>query len=105
MKVQTFEEGADAAVQLLRALAHKGRLMILCQLVDEEKSVTDISNTLGHRQASVSQQLAILRREGLIRPRREGRTIYYHLADANTAAIIRTLYDLFCPELPDPDQI
>lgn len=105
MKIKTFEEGADAAVQLLRALAHKGRLMILCQLVDAEKSVTDISTAVDQRQASVSQQLAILRREGLICPRRDGRTIYYRLADANTAAVIRTLYDLFCPDNPDPDQM
>lgn len=100
MKADEFQKGAEQAVSLLRSLSHKGRLMILCQLAEGEKSVSTLVETLQLEQASVSQQLSLLRRDGIIAQRRDGRRIYYRLSDENAEAVIQTLYDLFCPQLP-----
>ena len=89
-------ERATEAAALLKALGHEGRLMILCHLSEGEKSVTELENRLGLRQAAVSQQLARLRAEGLVACRRDGKTIYYSIADARVAQLIVTLYGLFC---------
>lgn len=84
------------ASNMLKALSHEGRLMILCHLVTGEKSVTELENLLSARQAAVSQQLARLRLEGLVTPRRDGKAIYYSLADERPKQIIEVIYDLFC---------
>ncbi|MFW8594329.1 ArsR/SmtB family transcription factor [Cribrihabitans neustonicus] len=87
---------ARAAADFLKALGHEGRLMILCHLVSGEKSVTELEQLLSARQAAVSQQLARLRLEGLVTPRREGKVIYYSLADDRPRRIMELVYDLFC---------
>ncbi|MFW8636476.1 ArsR/SmtB family transcription factor [Cribrihabitans pelagius] len=87
---------ARAAADFLKALGHEGRLMILCHLVSGEKSVTELEQLLSARQAAVSQQLARLRLEGLVTPRREGKVIYYSLADERPRRIMELIYDLFC---------
>ena len=87
---------AQAAAAFLKALAHEGRLLILCYLSSGEKSVTELEQLLGSRQAAVSQQLARLRLEGLVVCRREGKTIYYALGDARAARTIGLMYDMFC---------
>ncbi|MEC8040895.1 MAG: metalloregulator ArsR/SmtB family transcription factor [Pseudomonadota bacterium] len=87
---------AQAAAAYLKTLAHEGRLMILCHLGAGEKSVGELENLLEIRQAAVSQMLARLREEGLVSTRREGKTIYYSLADENTSEVIALLYRLFC---------
>jgi len=87
---------ADTAASYLKALAHEGRLMILCHLIDGEKSVTELEGLLASRQAAVSQQLARLRLEGLVKARRDGKTIYYSLSDEKTARMIGLLNELFC---------
>ncbi|MCG7493584.1 helix-turn-helix transcriptional regulator [Thalassobius sp. Cn5-15] len=87
---------AQAAATYLKTLAHEGRLMILCHLGSGEKSVGELESLLDMRQAAVSQMLARLREEGLVTPRRDGKTIYYSLADANTSEVIALLYRLFC---------
>ncbi len=89
-------ESARNASDFMKALAHEGRLMILCQLANGERSVTELENMLSQRQAAVSQQLARLRLEGLVENRREGKTIYYRLADGRVRTMIETLYGLFC---------
>lgn len=91
-----MQESAAHAAAFLKALAHEGRLMILCHLGEGEKSVGELENLLNIRQAAVSQMLARLRGEGLVSTRREGKTIYYSLQDGNTAQMIGLLYDLFC---------
>ncbi|WP_127105310.1 ArsR/SmtB family transcription factor [Pararhodobacter zhoushanensis] len=91
-------EQAQAAAAFLKALAHEGRLLILCYLSTGEKSVTELEQLLGSRQAAVSQQLARLRLEGLVVCRREGKTIYYALGDARAARTIGLMYDMFCSE-------
>ena len=87
---------ATEAAGLLKALGHEGRLMILCYLSEGECSVTELETRLGLRQAAVSQQLARLRAEGLVGCRREGKAIYYSIADKRAAELVKTLYGLFC---------
>ena len=89
---------AEAAAAYLKTLAHEGRLMILCHLVNGEKSVTELEELLSARQAAVSQQLSRLRTEGLVAPRREGKVIYYSLTDRRAIRILDVVYDLFCKD-------
>ncbi len=87
---------AESASGFLKALSHEGRLMILCHLSTGEKTVTELENLLSSRQAAVSQQLARLRLEGLVSHRREGKAIYYSLADDRARRMIELVYDMFC---------
>jgi ArsR family transcriptional regulator len=108
MKLPTFDKDMDtqeldrlvdsatAASNFLKAISHEGRLMILCHLVTGEKSVTELEELLSARQAAVSQQLSRLRLEGLVVPRREGKAIYYSLADDRPRRVLEVVYDLFC---------
>lgn len=89
---------ACAASNMLKAISHEGRLMILCHLVTGEKSVTELETLLSARQAAVSQQLARLRLEGLVTPRRDGKTIYYSLSDERPKRILEVIYELFCAD-------
>lgn len=89
-------ESAQSAAAYLKTLAHEGRLMILCHLGSGEKSVGELEELLDIRQAAVSQMLARLREEGLVEPRRDGKTIFYKLADEKTSQVIGLLYALFC---------
>ncbi|SHK01951.1 transcriptional regulator, ArsR family [Shimia gijangensis] len=89
-------DNATTASNFLKAISHEGRLMILCHLVSGEKSVTELEDLISARQAAVSQQLSRLRLEGLVIPRREGKTIYYRLADNRPRRMLEVVYDLFC---------
>ena len=89
---------ATTASNFLKAISHEGRLMILCHLVTGEKSVTELEDLLSARQAAVSQQLSRLRLEGLVTPRREGKTIFYSLTDERPRQILEVVYDLFCKD-------
>ena len=93
-------EQAQSASNFLKALAHEGRLMILCHLSSGEKSVTELENLLSSRQAAVSQQLARLRLEGLVSCRREGKAIFYSLSDPKVQRAIELVYDMFCGPAP-----
>ncbi|MEL7212803.1 MAG: metalloregulator ArsR/SmtB family transcription factor [Pseudomonadota bacterium] len=93
-------QSAQNAANFLKAISHEGRLMILCHLVSGEKSVTQLEELLSARQAAVSQQLSRLRLEGLVTPRREGKTIYYSLADDRPRQVLEVVYDLFCKDCP-----
>lgn len=87
---------AQEAAAFLKALAHEGRLMILCHLSAGEKSVTELESLLASRQAAVSQQLARLRLEGLVQARREGKAIFYSLADPRAERLVGLVYEMFC---------
>lgn len=89
-------EQARKASELLKALAHEGRLLILCLLAEGEKSVSELEDAMQMPQAAVSQQLARLRFDRLVTTRREGRTIYYSIASDEVSSVIETLYNLFC---------
>lgn len=92
---------AQKASDFLKAISHEGRLMILCHLTTGEKSVTELEDLLSSRQAAVSQQLTRLRLEGLVIPRREGKTIFYRLADDRPKQIMEVVYNLFCRDGAD----
>jgi DNA-binding transcriptional ArsR family regulator len=87
---------ARDASAFLKALSHEARLVILCLLVDGEKSVTEIEQTLRLRQPAVSQQLARLRADDLVETRRDGKNVYYSLARREVYDIIRALHRAFC---------
>ena len=91
-----FVDSATTASNFLKALSHEGRLLILCHLVSGEKSVTELEELLSARQAAVSQQLSRLRLEGRVVPRRDGKAIYYRLADERPKRILELVYELFC---------
>lgn len=93
---EMFARAEDAAA-MMKSLANPNRLMTLCLLVDGEKSVAELAEALGTRQPNVSQQLARLRMEGLVRPRRDGRTIHYAIADDRVRVVLEGLYGAFCP--------
>lgn len=87
---------AEEVGGLLKALSNPKRLLILCRLVDQELSVGDLASRVGARETAVSQQLALLRKDGLVKPRRSGQTIYYRLARSDVAALIGFLYETYC---------
>ncbi len=89
-------EQARKASDLLKALSHEGRLLMLCLLAEGERSVSEMEEIMQMPQAAVSQQLARLRFDRLVKTRRDGRTVYYSIAGDDVASVIATLYDLFC---------
>lgn len=94
--IQQLRANADAAGQLLKALGNPDRLLLLCQLSQGERNVSELEALLGIQQPTLSQQLAVLRREGLVETRREGKLIYYCISSPAALAVINTLYQLFC---------
>lgn len=91
---------AGDAVRLLKALANEKRLMILCMLVEGERSVGELNARLDLSQSALSQHLAVLREDGLVDTRREAQTIYYALAEGPAERIIETLHGIYCASSP-----
>lgn len=89
-------ENAGEAADFLKRLAHPSRLMVVCALVDGERSVRDLEDTLGIRQPGLSQQIAELRDAGFIVGRKESKSVYYRLADGRVSEFISTMHRLFC---------
>ncbi len=96
MNLSKMHASAAAATGFLKALANEHRLLVLCQLIEGEKSVGELEARLGLRQPHLSQHLARLRRDELVRTRRDSRTIFYSLESRATAETIGLLYKLFC---------
>ncbi len=94
--IDQLRDNADAAGQLLKALGNPDRLLLLCQLVAGEMNVGELEERLKIVQPTLSQQLGVLRREGLVDTRRDGRQIYYSISSPQALAVIETLYQLFC---------
>ncbi|CAI1536451.1 Biofilm growth-associated repressor [Serratia quinivorans] len=92
-----MRQAAAQAGALLRTLGNEDRLLLLCQLSQGEMSVGELAQTLEIRQPTLSQQLGVLRQEGLVATRREGKQIYYVVSDEKALAILNTLYQLYCP--------
>ena len=95
-KLDDFMSKARAASSLLKALSHETRLLILCLLSTGERTVSEIEQFLGLQQAVVSQQLARLRMENILQTRRDGRQIYYRIADPQLNELISVLYKMYC---------
>lgn len=87
---------ADEACELLKALANRHRLIIVCQLIEKERSVGELAGFLNIRDSTVSQHLALLRKDGLVTTRRDGQTIWYSIGSAPAREIVGTLYRVFC---------
>jgi DNA-binding transcriptional ArsR family regulator len=98
MNLEDLAPKAAQAESFLKALANRHRLMILCELHKGESSVTSLQQTIGLAQSSLSQHLARLREDELVKTRRESQTIYYSLANTNVSRMIGLLYELFCAD-------
>jgi DNA-binding transcriptional ArsR family regulator len=95
---------ARKASNFLKALSHESRLLLLCLLAERERSVSDLENILSLRQSAVSQQLARLRYDGMVDTRRDGKTIYYSLANEDVRRVIGVIYDIFCAADPNSEK-
>lgn len=96
LDIDVMIANAQEASEFLKALSHEARLVILCLLVEGEKSVAEIEGMLSLRQPAVSQQLARLRADDLVQTRRDGKNIYYSLARPEVRDIIAALHAAFC---------
>jgi DNA-binding transcriptional ArsR family regulator len=95
--LQKMERAAERASALMKTLGHSGRLMILCNLAEGERSVGDLAEELGLSQSSLSQHLARMRSEDLVDTRREAQTVYYRLREGEVRSVIELLYNIYCP--------
>lgn len=93
---ETMRTHAADAARLLKALGNEKRLMLLCLLVEAERSVGELNARLDLSQSALSQHLAVLRADGLVTTRRDAQTIYYSLADGPAQRIIATLHGIYC---------
>jgi DNA-binding transcriptional ArsR family regulator len=93
---QRLRQAADEAVVALKLLANPERLLLLCQLSQGEFSVGELEEQLDIHQPTLSQQLGVLRTQGVVATRREGKNIYYSVADPNLLEILVVLYRLYC---------
>lgn len=100
--LRKMRSSAKEACGLLSVLAHEDRLVLLCQLAHNEHSVGELEDLLDIRQPTLSQQLGVLRREGLVETRRDGKKIYYRLKSKEALAIIDSLYLQFCTDKVTP---
>ncbi|MBN9468717.1 MAG: helix-turn-helix transcriptional regulator [Bosea sp.] len=89
---------AGEVAELLRTLANRNRLMLVCTLVEGEYSVGQLEEMLGIRQPTLSQQLTVLREAGLVETRRDAKQIFYRLTAAKAARLVETLHQIFCTE-------
>lgn len=96
IQIERMQAAADRASDLLKAMANRHRLLILCQLVQREQSVGELAEFLGIRDSGVSQHLSILRKDGLVAARRDGQTIWYSIASTEARELLATLYAVFC---------
>jgi len=95
-RLSELHDMAANACELLKAMANEWRLMILCQLAEEEKTVSELQELLGLSQSALSQHLAILRREKIVRARKHAQSVSYSLTGDEATKVMETLHDVFC---------
>ena len=95
---ELLRNAATEAVAALKVLANTDRLLLLCQLSQGEMCVSDLEATLEIRQPTLSQQLSVLRNEAVVSTRREGKNIFYSVADERLLEMLSVLYRLYCPK-------
>jgi ArsR family transcriptional regulator len=93
-----LRDAAGQAVGALKVLANEERLLLLCQLSQGEMCVSDLEETLDIHQPTLSQQLGVLRTEGVVNTRRDGKYVYYSVADPDVMQLLEVLYRLYCPK-------
>jgi DNA-binding transcriptional ArsR family regulator len=91
-----MHKAADQACRLMKVLANSDRLMLLCELAQGEKCVSELEDILGIVQPTLSQQLTVLRNEELVTTRREGKNIYYQISSPEALAVMQVLYKTYC---------
>jgi DNA-binding transcriptional ArsR family regulator len=101
-RLEELQGNARKASTLLKAMSNEHRLMILCQLVQGERRVGELEIRIGLSQSALSQHLARLRRDGLVKTRRKAQTIYYSLAGVEARSVIEALYSLYCASASAP---
>ncbi|MFA3762346.1 metalloregulator ArsR/SmtB family transcription factor [Yersinia sp. 2544 StPb PI] len=98
ISMDLMRQAAAAAGDVLRVLSNEDRLLLLCQLSQGEKAVGELEAALGIHQPTLSQQLGVLRSDGLVNTRRDGKRIFYSIADSKVLALLELLYQLYCPQ-------
>ena len=98
MNIEEMEATAEKVADLMKVLSNKNRLLVLCQLVESERPVGELARGIGIREQAMSQQLALLRKDGLVKTRRDGQTIYYSLARSDIRPLMQFLYDTYCKD-------
>ncbi|MDQ2139887.1 metalloregulator ArsR/SmtB family transcription factor [Alcaligenaceae bacterium B3P038] len=96
MNLESLRRSADSACRLMKALSNPDRLLLLCQLTAGEKRVGELEALVGVTQPTLSQQLGVLRDEGLVTTRRDGKHVYYRIASTQVLAVMQTLFEQFC---------
>lgn len=96
INIEALKASAEKACKLMKVLSNPDRLLLLCQISEGEKCVTELEETLNIHQPTLSQQLTILREEGLVSTRREGKFIYYSIASPTTLEVMQVLYENYC---------
>lgn len=105
MDVKAVEKNVEDAAKILKVLSNERRLMIVCILHKGEQSVGALEEIVGLSQSALSQHLARLRRDGIVKTRRDAQTIYYSLKSEETDRILACLHDIYCDEKPDEERI
>ena len=100
INAKQMEAAADNASGFLKALANRHRLMLVCQLIDGERPVGELAEALGIRDSTASQHLALLRKDGIVRARRQGQTIFYSIGSPVARSVVDALYRHFCSPAP-----
>ena len=100
-KLSELHDKASHAVELLKAMANEWRLMILCQLAEGEKTVSELQSLLGLSQSALSQHLAVLRREKIVKARKHAQSVSYSLAGDDAPKVMNTLHEVFCESQGD----
>ncbi len=98
MNIKEMQTTADDICEIMTLLSNRSRLMILCLLSESEKSVGQLAEAIGSRDTAVSQQLAVLRRERIVKARREGQTMYYRIVRDDIGRMLAFLYDTYCAD-------
>ena len=96
MNIDVLRSSADEVSRLMKALSNPDRLLLLCQRAQGEKRVGELEELLGILQPTLSQQLGVLRDEGLVATRREGKNIHYRIDSPRALAVMSVLYEQFC---------
>ncbi len=103
LEIADMQENAKRATALLKSMANESRLLILCQLSQQEMSVGEMAEYIPLSQSALSQHLSILRREGLVKTRRSSQFVHYSLDSEEVKAVIGVLYEQFCADSEDID--
>jgi DNA-binding transcriptional ArsR family regulator len=98
LDIALMRAAAGEATAVLRVLANEDRLLLLCQMSQGEKSVSELEELLDIHQPTLSQQLGVLRADGLVNTRRDGKRIYYSVANPKVLTLLNALYSLYCPK-------